>query len=84
MPNPEVEAACDKAAMQLLDQLLAGHNPDEVLEECDDNDLVDTEADVWDMDAVLYHAPQIPAGIQSFQWNGTRICRHCMKSTGMK
>ena len=51
MPDPEAEAACDEAAMRLLDQLLAGHNPDEVLEECDDNDLVNTEADVWDMDA---------------------------------
>jgi len=67
VPDPKAEAACDKAAMRLLDQLLAGHNPDEVLEKCNDDDLVNTEADVWDMDAVLYHAPQIPAGIQSFQ-----------------
>jgi len=51
VPDPEVEAACDEAAMQLLDQLLAGHNPDKVLEECNDNDLVNIEADVRDMDA---------------------------------
>ena len=49
-PNPEREAAHDQATLQFLDQLLAGHNPDEVLE--DDNDeLIDTKADLQDMDA---------------------------------
>jgi hypothetical protein len=49
-PDPEQEAARDEAEMQLLDQLLAGHNPDEIMEEID-GDLVDTEADVRDLDA---------------------------------
>jgi hypothetical protein len=50
-PDPGVEAARDAAAMQYLDQLLAGQTPDEVLEEDDEDELVDTEADVQDMDA---------------------------------
>ena len=50
-PNPELEAARDEAAMRVLDQLLAGHNPEEITEEHDDSDVVDTEADVQDMDA---------------------------------
>jgi hypothetical protein len=49
-PDPEGEAARDATAMQFLDQLLAGHNPDEVMED-DIDDLVDTEADVQDVDA---------------------------------
>jgi hypothetical protein len=49
--DPELEAAQDETAMRLLDQLLAGHNPDEIMEEDDDNDQVDTEADVGDIDA---------------------------------
>jgi len=49
-PNPAREAAHDQATLQFLDQLLAGHNPDEVLEN-DDNELVDTKADLQDMDA---------------------------------
>jgi hypothetical protein len=48
-PDPEMEAAQDEAAMRFLDDLLAGHNPDEIMEEDDDNDLVDTE--VRDVDA---------------------------------
>ena len=32
-PNPEREAAHDQATLQFLDQLLAGHSPDEVLED---------------------------------------------------
>lgn len=47
---PEREPRDDEAAMQFLDQLLAGQNPDEIMEE-DDSDMVDTEADVEDMDA---------------------------------
>jgi hypothetical protein len=34
-----------------LDELLNGHNPDEVLEEDETNDLVDSEADIQDVDA---------------------------------
>lgn len=49
--DPERDAARDEAAMQFLDQLLAGHNPDEELEEDDQEALVDTEADVQDVDA---------------------------------
>ena len=49
-PDPEREAAHDQATLQFLDQLLAGHSPDEVLED-DDDELVDTEADLQDMDA---------------------------------
>jgi hypothetical protein len=50
-PDPEMEFTRDEAAMQFLDQLLAGHNPDEMMEEDDENDIVDMEADVQDMDA---------------------------------
>lgn len=50
-PEPERELHQDEAAMQFLDQLFAGHNPDELMEEEDDEDLVDTEADVQDVDA---------------------------------
>lgn len=49
-PDFEMEAAQDEAEMQFLDQLFAGHNPDDVIEE-EDCDLIDTEADVRDMDA---------------------------------
>jgi len=49
-PDLEREAAHDQATLQFLDQLLAGHSPDEVLED-DDDELVDTEADLQDMDA---------------------------------
>jgi hypothetical protein len=48
-PDFEREAAQDEAEMQFLDQLFAGHNPDDVIEE-EDGDLIDTEADVRDMD----------------------------------
>jgi hypothetical protein len=52
-PDPEFdferEAAQEEAEMQFLDQLFAGHNPDDVIEE-DESDLIDTEADVRDMD----------------------------------
>jgi hypothetical protein len=36
--------------MRFLDQLFAGHNPNDIMEE-NDTDLVNTEADVQDMDA---------------------------------
>ncbi len=49
--NPELEAFRDDTTMQYLDQLLAGQNPDEIMEEDDTVDLVDTQADVHDMDA---------------------------------
>jgi len=49
-PDPEREATHDQATLQFLDQLLAGHNPDEVLED-DDDELIDTEADLQDVDA---------------------------------
>jgi len=49
-PDPQKEAAQDETEMRFLDQLFAGHNPDDVLEE-EDSDVVDTEADVQDMDA---------------------------------
>jgi hypothetical protein len=49
-PDPELEAAQDEATMRLLDQLLAGHNPDEFPNE-EEDDLVDIDADVQDMDA---------------------------------
>jgi hypothetical protein len=44
------EASQDEATMQILDELLNGHNPDEVLEEDETNNQVDTEADIQDMD----------------------------------
>jgi hypothetical protein len=49
-PDFDREAAQEEAEMQFLDQLFAGHNPDDVIEE-DESDLIDTEADVHDMDA---------------------------------
>ncbi len=48
-PDFEREAAQEEAEMQFLDQLFAGHNPDNIIEE-DESDLIDTEADVRDMD----------------------------------
>jgi hypothetical protein len=39
-PDPEREAHQDKAAMQFLDQLFAGYNPDDIMEEDDDEDLI--------------------------------------------
>ena len=45
------EASQDEATMRMLDELLDGHNPDEVLEEDETNWPVDTEADIQDMDA---------------------------------
>jgi len=50
-PDPDTEFTQDQVAMQFLDQLLAGNNPDEMMEEDDENDMVDTEADIQDMDA---------------------------------
>src|SRR6266545_18497 len=50
VPNPEIETANDQAALQFLDQVLAGHNPDEVSEDNED-ELFDTKADIQDMDA---------------------------------
>jgi hypothetical protein len=49
-PDPQKEAVQDESEMRFLDQLFAGHNPDDVMEE-EDSDVVDTEADVHDMDA---------------------------------
>jgi hypothetical protein len=49
-PDPEFDALHEETEMQFLDQLFAGHNPDDVMEE-DDSDLVNTEADVLDTDA---------------------------------
>jgi len=49
-PDFDREAAQEEAEMQFLDQLFAGHNPDDVIEE-DESDFIDTEADVHDMDA---------------------------------
>jgi len=46
-PDPELEAAHDETEMRFLDQLLAGNNPDEIMEEDDDN----LEGDIWDIDA---------------------------------
>lgn len=50
-PDPDNYARHDNVAMQYLDQMLAGHNPDEMMEDDDEGDRVDTEADVQDMDA---------------------------------
>ena len=48
--GPDLENANDEAAMRMFDQLLAGRNADEVLEE-DDEHEPDTEADLQDVDA---------------------------------
>ena len=45
------EEANNKVAMWCLDELLAGHNPDEILEEDEDEDEEDTELDLQMMDA---------------------------------
>src|SRR6266540_694794 len=50
VPDPEMETVNDQAALRFLDQVLAGHNPDEVSEDNKD-ELFDTEADIQDMDA---------------------------------
>jgi hypothetical protein len=49
-PDPDVEAVQDANEIRLLDELFAGHNPDDIMED-DIGDLVDTEADVQDVDA---------------------------------
>jgi hypothetical protein len=49
-PDPESEATQDENEMEFLDQLLAGCNTDEMMED-EDNDQVNTEADVGDVDA---------------------------------
>jgi hypothetical protein len=49
--DPEAESAQEQAEMRMLDQLLAGHNPDEMMEEDYENDVGNTEADIGDMDA---------------------------------
>jgi hypothetical protein len=49
-PDPQREAVQEEADMQFLDQLFAGYNPDDIMEE-DDSEIVDTEADVNDRDA---------------------------------
>jgi hypothetical protein len=50
-PDPTAEAAHEEAEIRFLDQLLAGQNPDEIMEGDDEDNLVDTEADVQDRDA---------------------------------
>ena len=49
--DQEKEAIYDNAAIQFLDHVLDGRNPDEILEEDDDTEPVDTEADLEDTDA---------------------------------
>jgi hypothetical protein len=49
-PDTQAEDVQDEADMQFLDQLFAGQNPDDLVEE-EDSNIVDTEADVHDMDA---------------------------------
>jgi hypothetical protein len=51
VPDPDADFTQDDTAMHFLDQLLAGNNPDEMMEEDDTNDIVDMEADVQDVDA---------------------------------
>jgi hypothetical protein len=48
--DAQTEAAQDEADMRFLNQLLAGHNPDDVMED-EDIEIVNTEADVHDRDA---------------------------------
>lgn len=49
--DPERETSKDEATMRVLDEMLNGHNPDEVLEEDETIRPVDTEADLLDADA---------------------------------
>ena len=51
--DPEMETTNDQATLRFLDQVLAGHNPDKVSEDNED-ELFDTEADIQDMDAHSY------------------------------
>ena len=46
-PDSQTEEAQDETEMHFLDQLLAGNNPDDVMED-DEGEVVDTEADVDD------------------------------------
>ena len=50
VPDPELEAVQDVATMRFLDQLLAGHKPDEFPDE-DEDDSVDADANVQGPDA---------------------------------
>ena len=47
----EQEASQDEATMRILDELLDGQNPDEVLEEDENTSFIDPEADIQDADA---------------------------------
>ena len=49
--DTEMEASEDDVAMRFLDQLLAGHTPDDILEDEDAHAPLNTEADLHDMDA---------------------------------
>ncbi len=48
VPDLKMETANDQAALQFLDQVLAGHNPDKVSEDNQD-ELFDTKADIQDI-----------------------------------
>jgi hypothetical protein len=50
-PDHNREVIQDEAIMRMLYKLLDGHNPDNVLEEDEVNEPVDTEADIQGMDA---------------------------------
>ena len=59
------EAANDEVAMRCLDELLAGHNPDEILEEDEDEDGEDTESDLRTMDAGMASCHQYINGLSN-------------------
>ena len=50
-PDPGLEADQDAATMRLLDQMMAGTAPEEPLDDDDEEEMVDTEADIQDVDA---------------------------------
>ena len=50
-PDSAREEARDAELMRCFDQLLAGNNPDEIMEEDDDAEHFDTETDLQDVDA---------------------------------
>ena len=82
-PDPDLERddAKDKTEMQFLDQLLASHSPDEVMED-ENAELDNVEADIQDRDAgsagfTAYINKQVGADPHPMSQNGIPDAPNC-------
>ena len=80
-PDPEKDDAENETEMQLLDQLLAGHSPDEVMED-ENAELDDVEADIQDRNAIsagftAYIHEQVGADPHPMSQNGIPDAPNC-------